>query len=783
VDYRDNDAPRAWISLDDSLGELVMQVFDTAAVPLLTATPAHPLVWRSLPSATDWSLQTRFRLASRQYGNYVAGLQVIAIESGATNRYVLGIENGTTLSVQRVDSGGTTAVLQSQASDVAEIIIRIRRSGDNLVFEQKTANVWSTLLTQPLVSGSTTGEGGILLATSLPQSIRVNFDYAMLVDPSNTSELRENLRIAEIMYNPVGGDDFEYVELVNIGTTALDLTGARFTEGIQFAFGAASLPPGARIVVVKDTVSFASRYGSSGISVASGVFTGRLDNGGERITLVDAVGNVVQSFVYGDSGGWPERADGNGSSLEIVNPRGDYTDSRNWNSSSEYLGSPGVTGTGPIVSVVINEVLTHTDPPLQDSVELHNPTPNDVNIGGWYLSDDGAVLKKYRIPGNTVVPAGGYLVLTEQQFNNTNNPATIPFSFDSARGDDVWLTAADAAGNLTVFVDNVDFGASENGVSFGRFPNGSGPLTTMSRLTFGATNAYPKVGPIVIHEIMYHPTDQADEYIELLNITGQDVPLFDPLHPTNTWKLADAVEFVFPTNVVIATGGRILVVPMDGAAFRSKYAVQPEIAVFGPWIGALDNGGESVELYKPDPPQTLPPDVGFVPSIRVDKVRYNNHEPWPVLADGQGPSLKRRVPANFGDNPANWFTDFDGDGMADDWEVSYQLSPFYAGDAGIDSDGDELTNIEEFFAGTDPRNASGLLRILYSRRDLDQIIFGFGALANQTYSVYYTDRLDGGVWNRHGNYAAGPSDGVIEVSDWINTGAARFYRVVTPQQP
>jgi hypothetical protein len=197
------------------------------------------------------------------------------------------------------------------------------------------------------------------------------------------------------------------------------------------------------------------------------VFTGRLADGGERLTLVDASGNVILSFTYSDSGDWPGRADGVGSSLEIVNPRGDYEDAGNWDPSAEYLGSPGRAGLGIAGSVVVNEVLSHTDPPLEDAVELFNPTTNAVNVGGWFLSDDGAELKKFRIPTGFTIPAGGFLVLYEFQFNNSNHVSNVPFSFDSAHGDDVWLTAADAAGNLTTFVDHVEFGAAENGVSFG----------------------------------------------------------------------------------------------------------------------------------------------------------------------------------------------------------------------------------------------------------------------------------------------------------------------------
>jgi hypothetical protein len=47
--------------------------------------------------------------------------------------------------------------------------------------------------------------------------------------------------------------------------------------------------------------------------------------------------------------------------------------------------------------------------------------------------------------------------------------------------------------------------------------------------------------------------------------------------------------------------------------------------------------------------------------------------------------------------------DWDGDGLPDDWEIRYRLNP-WANDANLDSDGDGLTNLEEYELGTDPFN-------------------------------------------------------------------------------
>ena len=54
-----------------------------------------------------------------------------------------------------------------------------------------------------------------------------------------------------------------------------------------------------------------------------------------------------------------------------------------------------------MTNVVINEVLAHTDPPLEDAVELFNPTSQSVDISGWFLSNTGKSLKKFRIPNGT----------------------------------------------------------------------------------------------------------------------------------------------------------------------------------------------------------------------------------------------------------------------------------------------------------------------------------------------------------------------------------------------
>ena len=113
VDYRWNFPGGTWLSLSDVPGWLVLQVLDDSARPLTAAQPAYPVIWRAVPTGGDWVLQTKVRLASRQFGNYTTGLQLESVESGVALRYVFGIENGTVLAAKRLAPNGTVLALAS----------------------------------------------------------------------------------------------------------------------------------------------------------------------------------------------------------------------------------------------------------------------------------------------------------------------------------------------------------------------------------------------------------------------------------------------------------------------------------------------------------------------------------------------------------------------------------------------------------------------------------------------------------------------------------------------
>ena len=494
------------------------------------------------------------------------------------------------------------------------------------------------------------------------------------------------ISVSEIQYNPPGGSDYEFLELVNVSASPLNIGGYKLTTGVTYTFSAGTVvPAGGRIVVCNTRSAFLSRYGSAGILLATGSYSGKLSDSGDTLTLIDSVGSVVFKCTYDSSGAWPSRANGLGSSLECIDPAGNLNDPANWRSSAEYNGSPGRAGIGAQKTVVINEVLTHTDPPIEDAIELYNLTDAPIDLGGWYLSNKRATPKKFRFPVGTLIPAHGFRVFYELAgtgsplgFNSHGTGNDPEFTFNSAHGDEAVIVSADAAGNLLTWIDAVSFDSAEHGVSFGRYPDFSGPLVAMDRLTLGtsidatypveflpqfragtgASNSLPRVGPLVFNRIQYHPLANQDEFLELINIATTNLPLFDIRVPTNTWRIRNAVNYDFPTGVVLKPTEKCLVTPLPPATFRAKYSIPASIQVFGPWTNLLNNAGDTVELFKPDPPQEPPhPDAGYVPYIRVEKITYDASAPWPAAADGTGPALQRIDPRLYGNVATNWTTD------------------------------------------------------------------------------------------------------------------------------
>lgn len=167
------------------------------------------------------------------------------------------------------------------------------------------------------------------------------------------------LRITELHYNPDDQDGvadaatMEFIEVTNVGGAPVSLDGVTISgfaaEGYAFAAGQ-TLAAGERIIVARNPAIFSQVYGA-GIRVAAlGYANQNLSNGGEPVTLLGPFGEELQSFTYSDLAPWPEAADGDGKSLEIIDPLGDASDPANWRASYYRGGSPGIAGTAPAMA-------------------------------------------------------------------------------------------------------------------------------------------------------------------------------------------------------------------------------------------------------------------------------------------------------------------------------------------------------------------------------------------------------------------------------------------------
>jgi hypothetical protein len=321
-----------------------------------------------------------------------------------------------------------------------------------------------------------------------------------------------DLFITEIMYHPAGDlsgldpDEYEFIELKNVGTTLLDLSGVSFTSGIRYTFPIGTeLSPGDFVLLVSNPSAFTARY--PGVSF-DGVYEGRLNNAGETVNLTHAAGAPIFSVAYQDDPPWPIAADGIGFSLvpASANLNPDPNQASNWRSSSAVPGSPGRDDpAATILPIWITEALTHTDLPQLDSVELHNPNPSSVDISYWYLTDDRNTPAKFQVPAGTVLAAGGYMVFDETDFNPV--PGIDPSFNLSSHGEEIYLYSARAGGELTGYSDGFSFGPAFNGVTFGRHTISSGEARypAQSANSLGSPNAAPRVPDVVINEIQYHP--------------------------------------------------------------------------------------------------------------------------------------------------------------------------------------------------------------------------------------------------------------------------------------
>jgi len=170
-------------------------------------------------------------------------------------------------------------------------------------------------------------------------AICVRIDNSLLFE--NELNLLADLRVTEVMYRAAEGNALDFVELQNVGAQVLDLSGVRFTQGIEFVFPPMMLGPGEFVVVADSLASFRARYGAA-VNLA-GAYSGRLSDNGEDIVLdlPEPLDVSILRFAYEDA--WHPAASGGGQSLVIRDPLGppaSWSEREAWHPAAPGPGGP-----------------------------------------------------------------------------------------------------------------------------------------------------------------------------------------------------------------------------------------------------------------------------------------------------------------------------------------------------------------------------------------------------------------------------------------------------------
>ena len=457
------------------------------------------------------------------------------------------------------------------------------------------------------------------------------------------------LTITEIHYHPAGDAETarrrEFIELYNEDVDPLDLSNCYFSEGVSIVIPEGIFLRGkAYLAVCADAAAVRARHG---IENAIGDWDPdtTLDNGGERITLVQPGGGIIVSVRYNDRGRWPMGADGTGHTLGLVDPDTDPDDADNWRLSRELGGTPGkpnFAGLSPQdlePAALINEGLLRTGGARW--IEVFNPGTSPLDLSGYFITDDPELLSKAVVPTGTVLPRGGWVALEDTGLG-------LDFSFAGGiPGERVFVALVAPSGDRVIDAANFEGPILE--ASEARVPDGARSWQPAATPTREASNRVDVVQDIVINEINYHPmdADPGREFIEIFNRGAAAVDV-------SGFRLEGAVTYSIPQGTSIGPG-QFLVVARDPSRVRQIHGLA-ENTVIGPEAGSeaqaaygvLRDSGERITLADPR-------------GNTVDTVRWSDGGEWPEWADGGGSTLELIDPFHDNDSPQAWDASDDSD--------------------------------------------------------------------------------------------------------------------------
>ena len=337
--------------------------------------------------------------------------------------------------------------------------IRIAGDPEPLDLNWTGSNTWQ--LTVPVAPGqSTVTLEALDFSGNVLDTDSIVINNTTLVEPASPA----NLVISEIMFHPtdpsaaeisagfLGDSDFEYVEVMNIGSNPVELSGAGFVDGITFSFPAMVLSPAERAIVARKRNAFLFRHPGAAGALVAGEFaigTGnKLANTGEELTLHGAGGIPIRSFTFLDTFPWPESPDGGGPSLVLIAPETNpnHAIPANWRPSASsggaagtsdavaFTGDPDADPDGNGLGAYLEHAVGGSLPPLVMSIDAAAGTANFTFTRNLAADD---VLFDFEVSTNLFLwtPGGAVRISSVDNGNGTATEtwqAVIPLGAERA---------------------------------------------------------------------------------------------------------------------------------------------------------------------------------------------------------------------------------------------------------------------------------------------------------------------------------------------------------------
>lgn len=320
---------------------------------------------------------------------------------------------------------------------------------------------------------------------------------------------------------------------------------------------------------------------------------------------------------------------------------------------------------------------------------------------GWY-PEEGEV---------TFSPYSSNLLDDDSIRIDTDDEHTIYLTTD---GSDPRTADGDIATSALVHPSGGSVTLTQRTLLKARSKSPSGDWGPLLEATYQIGDVVPaSVENLALSEFHYNPSDPSAselantfvtsnndfEFIEILNT------LDDQAVDLSMLTFTDGIEFQFPEASLLAPGARAIIVSSEQAFNLRNDPRNPTPLILGSYSGQLSNGGERLILSTQN----------GVPIFDID---YEDSAPWPESADGDGYSLLTGAETTDPSNGAAWQSSYAVNGTPgfndtmtyQEWATANAVTE----GPSVDSDLDTLTNLAEYYFGTDPHFPTSLESVSYA---------------------------------------------------------------------